>query len=103
MSVHCSELTIDGVFDALGNADRRKLLDSLIADSPPDDAADPGIEVAADIRMYHCHLPKLAAYGLINWDKAASRVTKGPNFAAAAEMLSFLKQPSNGLALEGAV
>lgn len=91
METHNSQLSVDDVFDALSNVERRKLLDSLIADSPPDNATNSGIEVDADLAMCHNHLPKLAEYGLINWDREASRVTKGPNFEAAAEILTFLE------------
>lgn len=102
MATHNSQLSVDDVFSALSNAERRKLLDSLIADSPPDDAPNSGIEVEADLSMYHAHLPKLADCGLINWDREAARVTKGPNFEAAAEILSFVKTESDVLSLEEA-
>ena len=95
------KLSVDGVFDALSNAQRRKLLDSLIADSPPDNGAGSGIEIDPDISMYHTHLPKLADYGLINWNRESPRVTKGPDFEAAAEILSFLENRGDVLALEG--
>lgn len=102
MATHNSEPSVDEVFQAFSNADRRKLLDSLIADSPPDDAACCGIEVDADTAMYHSHLPKLADCGLITWDKQTGRVARGPNFEAAAELLSFLKNTSADLSVEGA-
>jgi hypothetical protein len=97
------KLSVDGVFNALSNAERRKLLDSLIADSPPDDAPNSGIEIYPNISMCHTHLPKLADYGLINWNREACRVTRGPNFEAAAEILSFVQNERRVLSLEGEV
>lgn len=96
------EGSVDEVFKALSNPERRKLLDSLIADSPPDAAAGVDIEGAVDTAMYHRHLPKLANYRLITWNREAGRVTKGPNFEVAAEILSTLKTESDVLALEEA-
>lgn len=90
MATHNSQLSLDDVFNALSNTERRKLLDSLIADSPSDDAGSSGIKVDADLAMYHSHLPRLADYGLINWDKETNWVTKGPNFDAAEKVLDFL-------------
>jgi len=77
-----------------------KLLHALITDNPPDDAASGGIEVDADLTKYHIHLPKLADCGLITWDRGARRVTKGPNFDAAAEILLCLRDSSDVLSVE---
>lgn len=75
---------------ALSNVQRRKLLDSLIADSPPNDGGNAGITVEDDVAMYHSHLPKLADCRLVDWDKETNRVTKGPNFEAAVVILEAL-------------
>lgn len=96
-----SELSVDDIFKAMSNVQRRKLLDSLISDSPPDETVGTGIAVDADTAMYHSHLPKLADYGLINWDRDTNRVRKGPNFEAAAELLDFVTNESDVLSLEG--
>jgi len=101
MEIPNPELTVNGVFDALSVLERRKLLDSLIADSPPDTAEGSGIQIDPTLSMYHTHLPKLVNYGLVNWNRESDRVTKGPNFEAASEILSFLKNRSDGLALAG--
>lgn len=34
----------------------------------------------ADIRTHHVHLPKLAGYGHVEWDRDAHVTTRGPNF-----------------------
>ncbi|WP_336036514.1 DUF7344 domain-containing protein [Halobacterium yunchengense] len=96
------ELSVDDVFKAVSNVQRRKLLDSLISDSPPDEGVGPGIVVDVDAAMYHRHLPKLADCGLINWDRDENRVTRGPNFEAAAELLDFVANESDALSLDEA-
>ncbi|NIC00893.1 transcriptional regulator [Halobacterium sp. R2-5] len=85
-------MSIDDVLAALSNVQRRQLLESLIADSPPDNAAKSGVVVDDDIAMHHGHLPKLADYGLVTWDKDTNRVTKGPNFEDAKPALESLAE-----------
>lgn len=84
------QVSLDDLLGALSHARRRKLLNSLSADPPPQRIIDSGITVDDDMVMHHNHLPKLANCGLINWDREANRVTKGPNFEAAEEILEFL-------------
>lgn len=82
-----AELSVDDILAAMSNVQRRKLLESLLTDSPPDDTT-PVVTVQPDIAMHHTHLPKLDDYGLINWDEDTNRVTRGPQFEAAEELLS---------------
>lgn len=95
------QLSEDDVLKVLSNAQRRKLLDSLISDSQPNDAVSSGIAVDVDTAMYHNHLTKLADYGLIDWDRETNRVTKGPNFEASAEKLACLANNSGIPSPEG--
>lgn len=83
--------SLDDVLVALSNAQRRKLLDSLNADSPPTDAENSGTTLDYDIAMHHIHLPILADRRLINWNRETNRVTKGPNFEMAEAILEFLE------------
>jgi len=92
-----TQLSVDDVLAALSNVQRRQLLESLIADSPPDTATRASVTVDSDISMHHIHLPKLADYGLVNWDKGTGRVTKGPNFEDAKEVLEFLAEHDDEL------
>lgn len=48
------------------------LAEQLIADS---DDATPADTERLQIRLHHVHLPKLAEYGLINWDKQEQAVS----------------------------
>lgn len=93
----------DDVFDALAVSHRRQLLVQLLS-SPQYVPKPSGIsrEVAeADenllqrylsssrtipgvdeylVSMHHIHLPKLAAYGFIEWDQDEAPVVQGPRF-----------------------
>lgn len=91
------QISIDDTLSAVSNVQRRKLIESLIADSPPDDAANPGITMNNDSTMRHVHLPKLADCGVINWDRETNRVTKAPNFEAAKAIIEFLENEDGSL------
>lgn len=97
MGVLNSETSLDDVLDALSNAKRRKLIWSLSADSSLNDAGRSGIAVD-DVDMYHIHLPKLADYQIINWNRSTNTVTKGPNFEMAEEVLGCLEETNKLLA-----
>ncbi|NIB97999.1 hypothetical protein G9C83_00010 [Halobacterium sp. R2-5] len=84
-------MSVDDVLAALSNVQRRELLDSLLADSPPDGATN-GVAVDVDVSMHHVHLPKLVDYGLVEWDEETDRVTRGANFEDAAEILELLDE-----------
>lgn len=79
---------VDELFEALADAQRRRLLVHMLEHNPEDDTkvyiGDMDVE-DADLEdlltnMTHIHLPKLEADGFINWDKEEHVVTKGPNF-----------------------
>jgi hypothetical protein len=39
-----------------------------------------GGPTAAEIQLYHTHLPKLESHGVVEWDREAETVTRGPQF-----------------------
>ena len=95
---------IDTMFDALADWYRRELLAGLLDHasqriSKPDgvswDVAESNDELlrrhlsssravsGADeelLRAHHVHLPKLADYGYVEWDRDENRVTRGSRF-----------------------
>ncbi|MFB6150614.1 MAG: hypothetical protein ABEJ40_02295 [Haloarculaceae archaeon] len=42
------------------------------------------------VRLRHVHLPKLAAAGLVEWDRDAGAVSRGPRFGEAEPLLELL-------------
>lgn len=84
--------------DAMANVQRRKLLVALLDHNPQDDS--PVVVVDSDgetdalnrlLEMNHVHLPKLEAYGFIDWDKDRHQVMKGENFDEIRPLLELLK------------
>ncbi|SDJ41762.1 hypothetical protein SAMN05216226_103108 [Halovenus aranensis] len=79
-----SEGQFDDALDALAHVQRRKLLLGLLDHNPQDDSPDLSVEhtdaVKRLVEMEHVHLPKLAEYGFITWDREQNEVAKGPEF-----------------------
>ncbi|MBB6644968.1 ArsR family transcriptional regulator [Halobellus ruber] len=86
-------MSLDEMMDALAAERRRELLMSLLERQPEDDPtivvadADPDVDVLA---MQHAHLPKLAAYGFIDWNRETDEVTAGPKFDDIQPLLELL-------------
>lgn len=107
-------LANDDVFDALANYQRRLLLvhllnyDSQRVPELSDEArnlleADESLlgeflstsqETAnvdkARLRLYCVHLPTLAEYGFIEWDRESRIITKGPHFEDVKSLLTLM-------------
>lgn len=74
----------DQVFDALTDGHRRRLLVALV-DHNPQTTTEPArvpqeSPAEVQVRMHHVHLPKLADYGFVEWDRDERVVIKGPRF-----------------------
>lgn len=102
----------DELFDALSSKHRRRILVALLEHNPQADVAptpddDPsGIDETAAreeelkrrrIEFYHVHLPKLADYGFIDWDRDRGEVTKGPRFEDIEPCLLLLRDNADDL------
>jgi phage terminase large subunit GpA-like protein len=116
----------DEQFDAMASSQRRQLLVQLLVDGPQSVPslssassdllhAHPKVlqkylsgseEVAsankADIRTYHVHLPMLAEYEYIEWNRDAHFVTRGANFDDVRPLLELLDDQRNGRAARDA-
>lgn len=96
---------LDECFEALGSAQRRRLLLALLESNPRDDtpAVTEGVtdsEGDADralVQYHHVHLPKLERYGLVDWDREAGQVTKGPSFGEIRRLLELLRDEPDAL------
>lgn len=74
---------------------RRRLVLTLLAHNPEAEGNIPAVMAddaeefeALSLKMYHQHLPKLEAAGVIEWDQAENVVRKGPTFK---ELLPLLR------------
>lgn len=63
------------------------LLDEFLSDSQDITGTD-----KPAIRLYHIHLPKLAAAGFIEWDREANKVEKGPQFEEIRPLLELMEE-----------
>jgi len=88
--------SIDDALDALGDVQRRRILIALLDHNPQDDSP---VAVVGDgdadaverlVSMEHVHLPKLADYGYIDWDRESHEVSKGENFDEIRPLLELL-------------
>lgn len=78
----------DELYEALSDPQRRQLLFALLEESPRTDTPidldalpDAIIADEADrLRYEHGRLPKLAAYGLVEWTPGLNCVEEGPRF-----------------------
>ncbi|MDF9747608.1 hypothetical protein [Natrinema salsiterrestre] len=82
----------DKMFDALADGQRRRLLFTLIEDTPQTDLPieHDSPPDTSKIEYQHCHLPKLDEYGFINWQQSINAVEQGPRFEEIKPLLEIL-------------
>lgn len=100
MNSNASAATVDldTVLEILANRHRRRLLLALFErERQDDDAHWPDDLIESDehsdafrVTMRHCHLPKLAHAGLIEWDETRNVVRRGPRFEEVEPLLQLL-------------
>ncbi|MFC7204064.1 ArsR family transcriptional regulator [Haloferax namakaokahaiae] len=91
---------LDEALTVLSNQDRRRLLVGLLDDDSQPIRVDEVVAAeAADadrdstrlqIAMHHNHLPKLDAWGYIDWDVEVQEITPGPKFGEIRPVLELL-------------
>lgn len=96
----------DRAFDALADADRRRLLCALL-DANPQDSLDPFDLLAEDrtpdgsattrLELTHMHLPKLAEMGFIDWDRESGTFSRGRNWKEIAPLLRLIREHEDEL------
>lgn len=98
-------ISFDDMMDALADVQRRKLLIALLEQKPQD--SKPAVLAHSEgesdavkglvVSMQHNHLPKLADYGFIEWNKHQQEVLKGPEFDEIRPLLKLLDNHTNEL------
>lgn len=100
-SDHGADPDLDSILNVLADRYRRRVLVALLEHNPQDDddpqtpeditMGDEDLEELM-IEMEHTHLPKLAAAGLIEWDRETNVIKKGPEFAEIEPLLRLMHE-----------
>jgi hypothetical protein len=92
-------LALDDVLDIFASVYRRRVLVELLDHNPQDanDAQLPEDVIIEDedlatlrTQMRHVHLPKLEDAGLVEWDREANLLQKGPRFEEIRPLLKLM-------------
>ncbi|TYL40729.1 hypothetical protein CV102_03290 [Natronococcus pandeyae] len=97
--------THDNLYEVLSNVQRRQLLFALLEETPQSDSPKEletlpdarGTGEAERVEHRHVHLPKLDAYGFVDWSPETRRVERGPQFDEIRPALELLAAHHEGL------
>lgn len=94
----------DSAFRLLANRYRRRLLLRFVEADPDDEVAVPddlgflGEDVKTiETELHHTHLPMLSEAGVLDWDRGADSVRRGPLFDELQPLLDLLIEHHNRL------
>lgn len=90
---------LDDALDALGHVQRRRLLTLLVDEAPRRGpySLEEVIRVACEepgagrLEFRHRHLPKLADYGFVRWDRERNEIAEGPRFEEIRPLVELLR------------
>ncbi len=89
------------MFDSLQNTHQRKLLLAALDSDPEeceafsttvgtDDVSQTGYVDRLPVLLHHVHLPRLSAFGYIDWDRDSGTARRGPHFDEIEPLLRLL-------------
>lgn len=95
VSVTDRNLSFDDQLDVVGHVRRRQVLFALLNRAPGESVDPLAIDRLVDRRalvleLRHVHLPKLAAFGVIETEGEAATVRRGPTFGQIEPLLELL-------------
>jgi hypothetical protein len=95
-------LPTDELFQALSHAIRRQVISQLILIEPDDkltveDIDYPESDGSVGLSLYHNHLPKLEATGVIDWNRSEGIIERGKHFPEIAAILKIVIEKRNEL------
>lgn len=87
---------IDDHFGALADPLRRRLLVNLLEHDPQEELDPESVHVGEQelerfrTKMFHVHLPKLDGTDIVQWNRDANEIVKGPRFDEIQPLLSLI-------------
>lgn len=99
-------VALDNVLETMADVYRRRVLVELLDHNPQDDddTQVPERVTIADedlatlrTQIRHVHLPKLEAAGLVEWDREANVLRRGPRFAEIRPLLRLMDDHADEL------
>jgi hypothetical protein len=92
-----ARVPFDAALDSLGHVRRRELLYALLDRDErdglpvvPADSTDGADTLERLVAVDHAHLPKLAEYGFVDWNRETGEVTRGAEFDGIVPLLRLL-------------
>ena len=99
-------IRLESLFYALGDEHRLRVLANLYFADPGEeyhamDLVAPEEDAEAVVQSFHhAHFPKLADLGLVEWDRAANAVRRGPSFRVVDQLFDCLATHDEDLLVE---
>jgi GAF domain-containing protein len=90
-----SSEAIDSMMKALTSSTRRAILMTLLRTTTGTTIASLEQQLdceTSQMQLYHVHLPKLADFEYINWDREADTISRGPKFSEVKPLVQLLKE-----------
>lgn len=105
MEKNLEGVELDDLLHLLTDRSRRRLLVALLEHNPQDEDSGVPVDVTTSdeeleklrLEVSHTHLPKLEAAEVIEWDRDAGEVSKGPRFDELRPLLELMYENADRL------